>query len=53
MPVIGTIKSKWSKGADKNETYMTELLARYEQEEAVLKLGGGKKKIGGQHKKGR
>ncbi|SUZ82456.1 uncharacterized protein METZ01_LOCUS35310 [marine metagenome] len=53
MPAIGTNKSKWPKGADKNETYMTELLARYEQEEAVLKLGGGKKKIGGQHKKGR
>ena len=53
MPAIGTNKSKWPKGADKNETYMTELLARYEQEEAVLKLGGGNKKIGGQHKKGR
>ena len=53
MPAIGTNKSKWPKGADKNETYMTELLARYEQEEAVLKLGGGKKKIGSQHKKGR
>ena len=53
MPAIGTNKSKWPKGADKNETYMTELLARYEQEEAVLKLGGGNKKIGDQHKKGR
>ena len=53
MPAIGTNKSKWPRGADKNETYMTELLARYEQEEAVLKLGGGNKKIGGQHKKGR
>ena len=53
MPAIGTNKSKWPKGADKNETYMTELLTRYKQEEAVLKLGGGKKKIGGQHKKGR
>ena len=53
MPAIGTNKLKWPKGADKNETYMTELLARYEQEEAVLKLGGGNKKIGGQHKKGR
>ena len=53
MPGIGTNKSKWPRGADKNETYMTELLTRYKQEEAVLKLGGGKKKIGGQHKKGR
>ena len=53
MPAIGTNKSKWPKGTDKNETYMTELLARYEQEEAVLKLGGGNKKIGDQHKKGR
>ena len=53
MPAIGRNKSKWPKGADKIETYMTELLARYEQEEAVLKLGGGNKKIGGQHKKGR
>ena len=53
MPAIGTNKSKWPRGADKNETYMTELLTRYKQEEAVLKLGGGKKKIGGQHKKGR
>ena len=53
MPAIGNNKSKWPRGADKNETYMTELLTRYKQEEAVLKLGGGKKKIGGQHKKGR
>ena len=53
MPAIGTNKSKWPRGADKNETYMTDLLTRYKQEEAVLKLGGGKKKIGGQHKKGR
>ncbi|MCH2446424.1 MAG: acyl-CoA carboxylase subunit beta [Candidatus Marinimicrobia bacterium] len=53
MPAIGTNKSKWPRGADKNETYMTELLTRYKQEEAVLKLGGGNKKIGGQHKKGR
>ena len=53
MPAIGTNKSKWPRGADKNETYMTELLTRYKQEEAGLKLGGGKKKIGGQHKKGR
>ena len=53
MPAIGTNKSKWPREADKNETYMTDLLTRYKQEEAVLKLGGGKKKIGGQHKKGR
>ena len=53
MPAIGTNKSKWPRGADKNDTYMTDLLTRYKQEEAVLKLGGGKKKIGGQHKKGR
>jgi len=53
MPAIGTNKLKWPKGADKNETYMTKLLERYEQEEAVLKLGGGNKKIGDQRKKGR
>ena len=53
MPIVGTKKSKWPKGAEKNEAYMTKLLARYDEEETVLKLGGGKKNIGGQHKKGR
>ena len=53
MPIVGTKKSKWPKGAEKNEAYMTKLLARYHEEETVLKLGGGKKNIGSQHKKGR
>ena len=53
MPSIGTVRKEWSDDASRNEAWTVSLLENYEKEMAVLKLGGGEKRIESQHKKGR